>query len=97
LRRPAFLDHEGEGRIFVTDDLLVIEQLEEAIVGNVFDVLIGAAPEKNGQRYEGESDGNEDNPATIETRLVPPRFVLALRITIRLRHGTKNALCVQAG
>ena len=31
LRGPAFLDHEGQGRILVIDDLFVIEQLEEAI------------------------------------------------------------------
>ena len=39
LGRPAFLDDQSERELRVVDDLLVLEQLEEAIVGHV---LLGA-------------------------------------------------------
>ena len=97
LGRSALLDHESKGGILVIDDLFVIEQLEEAIVGDVFDVLVGAAPEKNSQRYQSKRDSDQDNTPPVETRFVPARFVVALRISIGLRHGSKNALRAKAG
>ncbi len=45
----AFFDNEGERSVFVVDDLLVLEQLEEAVVGNVLDIGVGAAAEDDGE------------------------------------------------
>ena len=51
---PAFLDHELERVILVDDDLLVLEQLEEAVIGHIFDVVVSAAAEKNGQTDQAQ-------------------------------------------
>ena len=54
LRRPAILDHEEERILRIVDDLLVIEQLEEAIVGNVlFAAVTGAAAEEESPARSG--------------------------------------------
>src|SRR5262249_50891096 len=49
LCRFAFFDVQSERRILVVHDLLVLEQLEEAIVGNIVDGRIVAAPEQHRQ------------------------------------------------
>src|SRR6266446_9994314 len=51
----AFLDEQGERRIFVVNDLLVLEQFEEAIVGNVLELRIIPAPEEHRQGKKAES------------------------------------------
>ena len=38
----AFLNEQGNWEIFVANDLLVIKQLDKAVVGDVFDILITA-------------------------------------------------------
>src|SRR5205085_11246884 len=42
LCRLSFLDDKSEGKILVADDLLVIEQLDESIVGDVLDIGVAA-------------------------------------------------------
>src|SRR5204862_4700714 len=53
LRRLAFLNEQRERRIFVVHDLLVLEQIEEAIVRNVLQLLVAPLPEDHRQRDEG--------------------------------------------
>ena len=91
LGRPSFLDHQLERIIFVDRDLLVLEQFEEAIVGNVLDVRVSAAAEKDGQSDEGKGDGDEDDAAPVEARLVSAGFVLLFGVTIRLGHEMRSA------
>ena len=87
LRRPAFLDDEEERMIRVVDDLLVLEQLEEAIVRDVFlRVVTGAAAEKNGEPDEGKRDREKDDAAPVEVRVAAAVFVVFGRITIGLGH-----------
>ena len=82
----AFLDEQGERRIFVVNDLLVLEQLEEAIVGNVLELRIISAPEEHRQRKKAEGDRDQDDAAPVEARLVAAGLVLALGVTIGLWH-----------
>src|SRR6266446_48635 len=81
-----FLDEQGKRRIFVVHDLLVLKQLEEAIVGNVFELRIVPAPEEHREGEKAESDRDQDDAAPIETRLVAAGLVLALGVTIGLWH-----------
>src|SRR5207253_10038016 len=82
----ACLDEQGERRIFVVNDLLVLEQLEEAIVGNVLELRIISAPEEHRQRKKAEGDRDQDDAAPVEARLVAAGLVLALGVTIGLCH-----------
>ena len=76
--RPAFLDHQLQRIILVVNDLLVVEQLEESIVGNVFVGLVGAAAEKDREADQRERDGDENDAAPIKIRLVTARLVVLL-------------------
>src|SRR5260370_36702924 len=80
----TFLDVQSERRIFVVHDLLVLEQLEEAIVGNVLELRIIPAPEEHRQGEKAEGDRDQDDAAPVEARLVAAGPVLALRVTIGL-------------
>ena len=42
----AFLNEQGDREIFVTNDLLVIEQLYKTVVGDVLDILITAVADE---------------------------------------------------
>ena len=86
LGRPAFLDHQPERVILVVDDLLVLEQFEEAIVGNVLDVA--------GSRRRGTRTARPIKAKAIAKRMTPRqlkfgsllRVVVFLGITIGLGH-----------
>ena len=91
LGRTAFFHHQHERVIFVGHDLLVFEQLEETVIGNVFDIRVGAAAEKNREADEGEGDGDQDDSAPVKTGLAAARFVLLLGVAIRLRHKAWSA------
>ncbi len=82
----TFLDVQSERRIFVVHDLLVLEQLEEAIVGNVLELRIIPAPEEHRQGEKAEGDRDQDDAAPVEARLVAAGLVLALGVTIGLWH-----------
>src|SRR5689334_14081989 len=88
LSRLALFDVQSERRIFVVHDLLVLEQFEEAIVGNVFKLLITAAVKQHREREKAECYGDEDDAAPVEARLVAVAslLVVALRVTIGLWH-----------
>ena len=79
-------DYEFDWQILVDHDLLVLEQLEEAIERNLFDVRVSAAAKEDGEADQGKGDRDEDNAAPIEIGLVPAWFVLFLRIAVWLRH-----------
>src|SRR5207253_4568270 len=66
----AFLDEQGERRIFVVNDLLVLEQLEEAGVGNVLELRIIPVPEEHRQCKiaEGDRDRSEEHTSELQSR-----------------------------
>ena len=82
----TFLDEEGERYVFVAYDLLVLEQLEEAIIGNVFNLLVAALPKDHCEGDEGEAERQHDDAAPVEAGLVAALFVLALGVAVRLWH-----------
>ena len=82
----AFLHEQGERRIFVVNDLLVLEQFEEAIIGNVLELRIIPAPEEHRQGKKAEGDRDQDDAAPVEARLVAAGLILALGVTIGLWH-----------
>src|SRR5437588_4554257 len=82
----AFLDKQGERHIFVVHDLLVLEQFEEAIVGDIFELGIIPAPEKHREGEKAERDRDQDDAAPVEARLVAAGLVLPLGVTIGLWH-----------
>src|SRR5207248_3033791 len=70
LRWLAFLDEQGERRIFVVYDLLVLEQFEKPIIRHIFTLLIIPAPEKHGEGEKAERDCDQDDPAPVQRGLV---------------------------
>src|SRR5438477_12155814 len=88
LRGLAFLDVQRERRIFVVDDLLILEQFEEAIVGDIFELRIIPTPKEHGEGEKAEGDRDQDDAAPVEARLVAAAalLVLPLRVTIGLWH-----------
>ena len=90
LRRLTFLVNQLERIIFVGDDLLVLEEFDEAVIGHVLETRVGAAAKENSQADEGESDGDENDTAPVKARLVSARFVFLLRIAIRLGHEIES-------
>ena len=88
-RAPLLGDHEFELRVFV--DLFVLNQFEEAIVGNILASLIAAAIKQHGQGKETKGDGDQDNAAPVKTGFGAARFVLAGGVAIGLWHK-KRAL-----
>ena len=86
LRRPTFFDNERQGEIFVVNDLLVVEQLEETIVRDLFHRLHPSAIKQHGEGNETEGDRDEDDAAPVEIRLGTAGFILLLRIAIGLGH-----------
>ena len=70
LSGPAFLDDEAEREFRVVDDLLVLEQLQEAIVGHVFlGAVAGAATKQDRQTDQGKGDREEDDAAPVKVRI----------------------------
>ena len=54
----SFLDDESKGKILVADDLLVIEQLDEAVVGDILDIGVAAIADEQGHADQGKGDGD---------------------------------------
>ena len=97
LRRPAILDHEQQRILRIVDDLLLIEQLEEAIVGDVLLAAIaGAAAEQDRQPDQGESDREKDDAAPVEIGVAAAGFVVFGRVTIGLSHRRNRAEIARA-
>ncbi len=86
LRGHTLLDHQLEREVFVVRDLLVFQQLEEAIVRHILHVGVGAAAEEHREGNEGESDGDQDHAAPVETGVGAAGFVLLFRVAIWLGH-----------
>src|SRR5207248_10428084 len=86
LRRLAFLDEQGKRRIFVVYDLLVLDQLEKAIIRHIFALLIIPAPEQHREREKAEGDRDEGDAAPIKARFGAALLVVALGVTIVLWH-----------
>ena len=66
----TFLHHQSQRQISVIDDLLIVEKLDEAVVGNVLDILVTTVPHQQSHADEGESDGNKDDAAPVKVWLV---------------------------
>ena len=96
LRGPAFLDHKLKRIVLVDRYLFVLEKLQEAIVGHVLDVCVGATTKENRQADQGEGDGDQNDAAPVKTGLVPAGFILILGVAIRLRHKAWSALLTNA-
>jgi len=90
LRRLTFLVNQLERIIFVGDDLLVLEEFDEAVIGHVLETRVGPATKENSQADESESDGDENDTAPVKARLVSARFIFFLRIAIRLGHEIES-------
>src|SRR5438552_2787191 len=83
--RLAFLNEQGDRQIFVADDLLVIEQLDKAVVGDVLDILVTAIAHEQRHADETKGNGNKNDAAPVKVRLVIT-LIIALGIAVRLRH-----------
>src|SRR2546421_6680783 len=86
LRRLAFLDEQGKRRIFVVYDLLVLDQLEKAIIRHIFALLIVSAPEEHREREKAERDRDQSDAAPVETGVGAALLVVPLGVTIVLWH-----------
>ena len=83
---PAFLDDQSERELRVVDDLLLLKEVEEAIVGHVLlGAVAGPAPKQNRQTDQGKGDREEDDAAPVKVRIAVS-LVVFLRITIWLSH-----------
>src|SRR5207248_2553798 len=70
LSRLTFLDEQGEGRIFVVHNLLVLEQFEKAVIRHIFALLIVPAPEEHRESEKAERDRDQDDAAPVKARLI---------------------------
>jgi hypothetical protein len=87
LGRSAFLDDEAQRVFRIVDDLLVLQELEKAIVRHIlFGAVAGTPTEENGQTDQGKGDGKENNAAPIKIG-VTASFIVFLRIPVGLSHG----------
>jgi hypothetical protein len=66
--------------------LLVIEKLEETVVGHVFEALVSAAVEKDCEADQSERDRDEDHSTPVEIGFGPTGFIILLVISVRLGH-----------
>ena len=85
LGRLSFLDDESEGKILVVDDLLIIEQLDEAVVGDILDIGVTAIADEESHADQGKGDRDQDDAAPIKVRLVTA-LVVARGVSIGLCH-----------
>ena len=83
--------------ILVVDDLLVLEQLEEAVVRHVFEGLHPAAEIEHREGNAPEADGQEDDAAPVEIGLIAAGFILFLRVTIGFWHKGNGILTTEKG
>jgi hypothetical protein len=97
LRRSAIFDDKSQRIIFVVDDLLVLQQLYEAVVRDVFEGLHSAAKIEHGECNAAEADRKENDAAPIEIGFVTAGFILSLRVTIWLWHNGKKILTTEKG
>src|SRR5207302_355848 len=81
----AFLNEQGNWEVFVANDLLVIEELDKAVVGDVLDILITTVTNKQGHADETKGNGNKNDAAPVKVRLVIA-LIIALGIAVGLRH-----------
>ena len=88
---PPVFDHKFERIIFVRDNLFILQQLEETIIGDVFHRLHPPAIKEHGERNKAEGDRDEDDAAPVKIGFAPAGFILLLRIAIRLRHEKQCA------
>src|SRR5438874_4663612 len=52
----AFLNEQGNWEVFVANDLLVIEELDKAVVGDVLDILVTTVTNEQGHADEAKGD-----------------------------------------
>ena len=81
----AFLNEQGDREVFVANDLLVIEELDKAVVGDILDILVTAVANEQSHADEAKGNGNKNDAAPVKVRLVIA-LVVALGIAVRLRH-----------
>src|SRR6478609_6368380 len=81
----AFLNEQGNWEVFVADDLLVIEELDKAVVGDVLDILVTTVTNEQGHADEAKGNGNKNDAAPVKVRLVIA-LIIALGIAVGLRH-----------
>ena len=86
MSRPAVFHDQLERIILIGDDLFVVEQLKETVVGHVFDWLHPSAIKEHRERNESEGDYDEDDAAPVKIGLAPAGFILLVRVAIGLRH-----------
>ena len=70
LGRASLFNYQLQRRILIHHNLLIIEQLEETVIGHVFEALIRAAMEKDSKADQGEGDRDEDHAAPIKIGFV---------------------------
>ncbi len=85
----TILDDEAKGILRVVDDLLVFEQVEKAVIRDVFERLHSAAEKKHGQGDQTEGDREENHAAPIKIGVVAAGLILPLRVPVRLWHRKK--------
>src|SRR5947207_9677022 len=90
----AIFYHQHERIVFVVNDLLILEQLEEPVIRHVFDRLHSAAVKEHRHRDQTKSDYDEDNAAPIKIGFAPAVFIFSLRVAIELSHTKKQILQV---
>ena len=81
----AFLNEQGNWEVFVANDLLVIEELDKAVVGDVLDILVTTVTNEQGHADEAKGNGNKNDAAPVKVRLVIA-LIIALGIAVGLRH-----------
>src|SRR2546430_4444953 len=81
----AFLNEQGNWEVFVANDLLVIEELDKAVVGDVLDILVATVTNEQGHADEAKGNGNKNDAAPVKVRLVIA-LIIALGIAVGLRH-----------
>src|SRR5262249_48719108 len=86
LRWPPVLHDQLERIIFVVNDLLVLQQLEETVIRHVLDRLHSSPVKDHRHRNQSESNHDENDAAPIKTGLAPAVLILLLRVTIELSH-----------
>ena len=56
----AFLNEQGNWEVFVANDLLVIEELDKAVVGDVLDILVTTVTNEQGHADEAKGNGDQE-------------------------------------
>ena len=85
LSRLSFLNDKSKRKVLVINDLLIIEQLDEPVVGNILDIGIAAVPDEQGHADQGKGDRDQDDTAPIKVRLITA-LVIARRVSVGLCH-----------